>query len=66
MLLAVISKQKSDLCSRFKLELVKTTHLGFVVKVLWKCYERKTSQKVIFFFLGTLKFTKPDVNTLKY
>ena len=37
LLLAVIRGQKSDFYDRFKLELVKTAHLGFVVKVSWKC-----------------------------
>ena len=46
MLLAVIRGQKSDFYGRFKLELVKTAHLGFVVKVLWKYCEHKTSQKL--------------------
>ena len=30
----VIGGQKSDFCGRFKLELVKTAYLGFVIKVL--------------------------------
>ena len=44
MLLVVIGEQKSDLCGKFKLELVKIAHLGFVVKVLQKCCERNTSK----------------------
>ena len=45
LLLAVISGQKIDFYGRLKLELVKTTHLGFVVKVSWKYCERTTSKK---------------------
>ena len=46
MLLVVIGEQKSDLCGKFKLELVKIAHLGFVVKVSQKCCERNTSKKL--------------------
>ena len=34
LLLAIVGGQKSDFCDKFKLKLVKTTHLGFIVKVL--------------------------------
>ena len=46
LLLAVIRGQKSDFYDRFKLELVKTAHLGFVVKMSWKCWECNTSKKL--------------------
>ena len=42
-LLLVKNKNFSD---QFKLESVKTYHLGFVVKVLQKCCEHNTSQKL--------------------
>ena len=42
----VIGGQKSDFCGRFKLELVKTTHLRYVIKMLKKYYEHSTSKKL--------------------
>ena len=37
---------ENNLSGKFKLEPVKTYHLGFVVKVLQKCFEHSTSQKL--------------------
>ena len=42
----VTGKQKNNFNGKFKLELVKTYHLGFVVKVLQKCCEHITFQKL--------------------
>ena len=42
----VTSKKKNDFNGKFKLELVKTYQLGFVVKVLQKYCGHSTSQKL--------------------
>ena len=36
LLLVVMGGQKSNLSCRFKLELITTNHLWFIVKMLWK------------------------------
>ena len=46
MSLTIVSRQKSDFCGKFKLDLIKIAYLGFVVKMSWKCYECNTSSKI--------------------
>ena len=45
MLWVVIGRKKNDFSGKFKLKLIRVTiyHIWFIVKVLWKCYERNTS-----------------------
>ena len=42
----ITGKQKNNFNDKFKLEPVKTYHVGFVVKVLQKSCEHSTSQKL--------------------
>ena len=43
LLLVVIDEQKNNLSNKFKLKPITDYHIGFVVKILRKCYECNTS-----------------------
>ena len=49
--MAISGGQKSNLSGRFKLKLITTNHLRFVIKILWKCCGCITSNllKILYF-----------------